>query len=73
MVLFALLSSGMAFLLYFRLIADIGPTRSLTVTFLMPAFTMIWAALFLGETVTIVMILGCGLILGGTALVVMRR
>jgi len=39
----------------------------------MPAFTMIWAGLFLGETVTTVMILGCGLILAGTALVVMRR
>ncbi len=73
MCLFALLSSGVAFLLYYRLIADIGPTRSLTVTFLMPAFTMIWAGLFLGETVTTGMILGCGLILAGTALVVMRR
>ena len=73
MILFALLSSGVAFLLYFRLIADIGPTRSLTVTFLMPAFTMIWAGLFLGETVTALMIVGCGLILAGTALVVMRR
>ena len=50
MILFALLSSGVAFLLYYRLIADIGPTKALTVTFLMPAFTMIWAALFLGET-----------------------
>ena len=73
MIFFALLSSGVAFLLYFRLIADIGPTKSLTVTFLMPAFTMIWAGLFLGEMVTILMIMGCGLILAGTALVVMRR
>jgi drug/metabolite transporter (DMT)-like permease len=67
------LSSGVAFLLYVRLIADIGPTRSLTVTFLMPAFTMIWAGLFLGEMVTTLMIVGCGLILAGTALVVMRK
>jgi drug/metabolite transporter (DMT)-like permease len=73
MILFALLSSGVAFLLYFRLIADIGPTKSLTVTFLMPVFTMIWAALFLGEAVTVVMILGCLLILAGTGLVVLRR
>lgn len=73
MILFALLSSGVAFLLYYRLIADIGPTKSLTVTFLMPVFTMIWAALFLGEAVTLVMICGCGLILAGTALVVLRR
>jgi len=73
MILFALLSSGVAFLLYYRLIADIGPTKALTVTFLMPAFTMIWAALFLGETITAVMIVGCALILTGTALVVVRR
>ena len=73
MIFFALLSSGVAFLLYFRLIADIGPTKSLTVTFLMPAFTMLWASLFLGEGVTAVMIFGCALILVGTGLVVMRR
>lgn len=73
MVLFALLSSGVAFLLYYRLIADIGPTKSLTVTFLMPAFTMLWAALFLGERVTAEMILGGIAILAGTALVVLRR
>lgn len=73
MILFALLSSGLAFLLYYRLIADIGPTKALTVTFLMPVFTMFWAALFLEETVTAVMILGCALILAGTALVVAPR
>jgi drug/metabolite transporter (DMT)-like permease len=39
----------------------------------MPAFTMIWAALFLGETITAVMILGCALILAGTGLVVVRQ
>lgn len=73
MILFALLSSGVAFLLYFRLIANIGPTKALTVTFLMPAFTMIWAAVFLGETITAVMIVGSACILTGTALVVVRR
>jgi drug/metabolite transporter (DMT)-like permease len=73
MIIFALTCSGVAFLLYFRLIADIGPTKALTVTFLMPAFTMFWAALFLDEAVTLDMILGCALILGGTGLVVLRR
>jgi len=73
MILFAISCSAVAFLLYFRLIADIGPTKALTVTFLMPAFTMIWAAIFLGEGVTASMIFGCALILGGTGLVVGRR
>ena len=70
MILFAVSCSAVAFLLYFRLIADIGPTKALTVTFLMPAFTMIWAAIFLSEGVTASMIFGCALILGGTGLVV---
>lgn len=73
MLAFALLCSGWAFLLYFRLIADVGATKALTVTFLMPAFTMIWSALFLGEAVTLEMILGCALILCGTGLVVVPR
>lgn len=72
MLAFALLCSGVAFLLYFRLIADIGPTKALTVTFLMPAFTMLWAMLFIGEGVTVAMVLGCVLVLAGTGLVVVR-
>jgi drug/metabolite transporter (DMT)-like permease len=40
---------------------------------LMPAFTMIWAGLFLNEKITAVMIVGCVLILAGTALVVVRK
>jgi len=73
MVVFSLSCSGLAFLLYFRLIADIGSTKALTVTFLMPAFTMIWAAIFLGEGVTMQMIAGSVLILGGTGLVVVQK
>lgn len=73
MILFALLNSGLAFLLDYRLIADIAPTKVLTVSVLMPEFRTIWAALFLGEVVTTPMIVGCTLILGGTVLVVVRR
>ncbi len=65
----ALLCSAVAYLLYFRLIADIGPTRALTVTFLMPLFGMLWGALFLGESITAPMLGGCALIVGGVALV----
>jgi drug/metabolite transporter (DMT)-like permease len=65
----ALLCSAIAYLLYFRLIADIGPTRALTVTFLMPLFGMLWGALFLGEAITAPMLAGCALIVGGVALV----
>ena len=60
--------TGFAYALYFRLIARIGPTKTLTVTFLIPAFAILWGMLFLNETVTTVMIGGCLVILAGTAL-----
>jgi len=68
-VAFAVLASGVAYLLYYRLVADVGATRTLTVTLLMPAFGMLWGALFLGERITWVRVLGALVILAGTALV----
>jgi len=65
----ALLCSAVAYLLYYRLIADVGPSSALTVTFLIPPFGMLWGALFLGEAITPPMLAGCALILGGTAAV----
>ncbi|MDB5728211.1 MAG: multidrug transporter permease [Noviherbaspirillum sp.] len=47
-----LVCTAWAYILYFRLIADIGPVRSLTVTFLIPPFGVLWGALFLGEQVS---------------------
>jgi drug/metabolite transporter (DMT)-like permease len=64
----ALLCSAVAYVIYYRLVADIGPTRALTVTFLVPMFGMLWAWLFLGEAVTITMLAGCALVIGGTVL-----
>jgi drug/metabolite transporter (DMT)-like permease len=70
---FALISlgvfcTGIAYALYFRLIARIGPTRTMAVTFLIPAFAILWGVLFLAESVTWVMLGGCAVILMGTAL-----
>jgi len=59
-------STAVAYLLYFKLIANIGPARALTVTFLIPLFGVLWGYLFLGEPLTINMLLGGSLILGGT-------
>ncbi|MBH8553666.1 DMT family transporter [Nostocaceae cyanobacterium CENA357] len=64
----ALLSTAFAYILYFRLIQNIGATKALTVTYLIPLFAMLWGALFLNEAITVSMILGCGLILLGTAI-----
>ena len=71
-VVFALLCSALAYIIYYRLIADVGPTRALTVTFLIPVFAMGWGRLVLGEPVTISMVLGAVIILGGTWLVATR-
>ena len=41
--------TAFAYILYFRLLSDIGPVRTLTVTFIIPPFGILWGALFLGE------------------------
>ena len=64
----AILSTAFAYLLFFRLIQTIGSTKALTVTYLVPIFAMLWGAIVLQETVTSSMILGCGLVLLGTAI-----
>jgi len=64
-----LLCTGYAFLLFFRLIREIGATSTLTVTFLIPVFGILWGHLFLHEEVTAGMLLGCGVVLLGTTLV----
>lgn len=71
-VAFALLCSAVAYIIYYRLIADVGPTRALTVTFLIPVFAMGWGFLFLREPVTGSMAGGAALVLAGTFLVAVR-
>jgi len=68
--LLALACTGVAYVLYFRLIAHIGPAKAISVTFLIPAFAVVWGAMFLGETLTIRMVIGCAMILVGTALAI---
>jgi drug/metabolite transporter (DMT)-like permease len=68
-LLLALGSTGLAYLLYFRLIVDVGPTQALTVTFLTPIFGITWGALFLGEQITFSGLIGCAIILVGTSFV----
>jgi drug/metabolite transporter (DMT)-like permease len=63
------LCSGIAYLIYFRLIAEVGPTSALTVTFLNPVFGILWGALFLGEAVGWHTLAGAAIVLVGTAMV----
>lgn len=68
-IVLGVLCTGVAYLLYFRLVADVGPTRALTVTFLIPVFGMLWGALFLGEAITAPMLAGAALVLVGTGMI----
>ncbi|KHK57420.1 membrane protein [Ralstonia sp. A12] len=60
--------TGVAYILFFRLVAHVGPTRAVSVTFLIPVFGVLWGILFLGEQLTLNMVLGCAVILLGTSL-----
>lgn len=64
----ALVCTGLAYVLYFRLIAHAGAANAISVTFLIPGFAMLWAWLFTNEQPTITMLIGCAVILLGTAL-----
>jgi drug/metabolite transporter (DMT)-like permease len=64
----ALFCTSIAYILFFRIIAKAGPSRALTVTFLVPVFALMYGALFLGESITAWMVL-CGVVIVcGTAL-----
>ena len=63
------LCSGIAYLLYFRLIKDVGAASALTVTFLIPVFGTLWRILFLGEQLTLNAAIGMAIIIVGTAMV----
>lgn len=68
-VLLGVLCTGIAYLLYFRLVTEIGPSSALSVTFLIPMFGILWGHLFLGEPIGINTIVGAILVLTGTKLV----
>ncbi len=65
----ASVSTALAYLLYFYLIARIGPTRTPTVTYLIPVFGTAWGVLFLHETLSPGVIAGFGCVLVSVAVV----
>ena len=62
------LCTAVAYILYFRLMSRVGPTNAVSVTFLIPLFAILWGAVFLGEAITLQMLLGGGIVLVGIAL-----
>ncbi len=63
-----LVCTAIAYVLYYRLLIRVGPPRAMAVTFLIPVFGVLWGWLFLGESITLRILLGGGVILLGTAL-----
>ncbi len=68
-----LFCTAIAYLLFFRLVRDVGPTRALTVTFLVPLFAVLWGWLFIGEALELRMAEGGGLVVLATWLVLGGR
>ncbi|MFZ6864100.1 DMT family transporter [Undibacterium sp. Ji67W] len=62
MLALGLLCTSFGYVLYFRLIADVGPMKALTVTFLIPFFGTLWGWLLLNEVATLAHVFGGGLI-----------
>jgi drug/metabolite transporter (DMT)-like permease len=66
--LLALFGTGLAYVLYFRLIASAGPANAVAVTYLVPIFAVLWGGIFLDERLGLPLALGCAVIFVGTAL-----
>ena len=65
----ALLSSGLAQALFIPLIVKVGPTRAMSASFLIPLFSMLWAFLFLHESVGMSTLAGGAVVLVAMGLV----
>ena len=63
-----LMCTGIAYVMFFKLVEEVGATRTITLTFLLPVFGILWGSIFLGEKVSGQMALGTAVILAGTAL-----
>lgn len=68
-----LLSTSFAYLLYFFLLRNVGPTRTASVTFLVPVFGSIWGILFLKDPFNVGMLVGMAIILMSVGLVMGAR
>ena len=67
-VVLGILCTGVAYILYFKLIETAGPAKALSVTFLVPVFAVAYGAILLGESVTTWMLVCGAVIFAGTAL-----
>jgi drug/metabolite transporter (DMT)-like permease len=69
----AVICTALAYLIYFRLIANAGATTASTVTFLVPFFSVLWGVVFLQEPLNVGMFVGLGVILLSVYLVLSSK
>src|SRR5438105_1245003 len=69
----AVVCTAIAFLLFFRLIAEIGPVRATVITYVNPAVAAILGVAVLHENLTLGMGFGFALVLAGSVLATRRR
>ena len=67
-IVMGVFSTGLAYILYFRLIANTGPTNAITVTYLIPIFASVLGAVVIDEPITLSMVIGGAVIVLGTSL-----
>jgi drug/metabolite transporter (DMT)-like permease len=64
----ALICTALAFLLFFALIAEVGPVRATVITYINPAVAALLGVTLLSEQLTTGMVIGFALVLGGCVL-----
>ena len=60
--------TGVAYVLYYALLAGAGASRSILITYLVPALALLYGTTLLGEPLTLTAVAGLALVLGGVAL-----
>ena len=71
-VVLAIVCTAFALVVFFRLIIEVGVTNTLVVTYLIPIFGILWGALFLGEQLSLSLLVGGVLILLGVGFATRR-
>ncbi len=66
MIALGAVGTGVAFAIFYDLIATVGPARTFIVTYLAPGFAVVYGVTLLDETITLATISGLGLILVGS-------
>lgn len=73
LIFFAIMCTAVPFIIYYQLIKEVGAVRALTVTYLMPLFTVLWSYIFLNEEAGLNVYLGLIVILTGVFLISKKR